>query len=202
MKKLESNIKNMFLSLVGICIVVSAILAGLNELTKAPIEKTNQKIKLDAIASVMTGFDNNPDADKFSIKDPVAGKEDIEVFPAKKGDELIGYIVKSFTDNGFGGKVEVMVGLTESGILTGYEVTKMAETPGLGDKMKTFFKEDVKSDNIHNVINLDLSQEHPLVVKKDGGKVDAISAATISSRAFLDAINRSYEVLKKIKEEK
>ena len=69
-----------------------------------------------------------------------------------------------------------------------YSVLQHAETPGLGSKMQDWFRLEGTD---RNVLGSDLSQG-PLRVKKDGGTVDAITAATISSRAFLDAVNRAY----------
>jgi len=69
-------------------------------------------------------------------------------------------------------------------------VLKHMETPGLGDKM------DVEKSNFPVQFERMKAESFPLAVKKDGGAVDAITAATISSRAFVDGVNRAYETLK------
>lgn len=91
--------------------------------------------------------------------------------------------------DGFGGKMKVMVGFAEDGTILGYKILEHSETPGLGDKAGAWFQNADKPGQ--NIIGRNASKE--LVVSKDGGDVDAITAATISSRAFLKAINMAYE---------
>ena len=86
--------------------------------------------------------------------------------------------------DGFGGKMKVMVGLAADGTILGYEILEHSETPGLGDKAAVWFKNADKPNQ--NIIGRKAGK---LTVSKDGGDVDAITAATISSRAFLKAIN-------------
>ena len=89
--------------------------------------------------------------------------------------------------NGFGGPMKVMVGVASDGTILGYEILEHSETPGLGDKAATWFKNADKPNQ--NIIGRKAGN---LSVSKDGGEVDAITAATISSRAFLTAINNAY----------
>lgn len=90
--------------------------------------------------------------------------------------------------NGFGGPMKVMVGIAADGTILGYEILEHSETPGLGDKADTWFKNANKPGQ--NIIGRKAGN---LKVSKDGGEVDAITAATISSRAFLKAINSAYQ---------
>lgn len=105
---------------------------------------------------------------------------------AKKNGELVGTAVKTYTNNGFGGKIWLMVGFNPDGTIANYSVLDHKETPGLGSKMDTWFTKDGKG----NIVGKNPG-ENGLKVSKDGGDVDAITAATISSRAFLDAVNRA-----------
>ena len=90
-----------------------------------------------------------------------------------------------------------MMGVDVQGKLIDYSVLNISETPGLGSKIPEWFHTPAKaSGSIQDVRGVNLVQEMPLKVKKDGGKVDAITAATISSRAFLDALTRGYEAFK------
>lgn len=197
MEKLSSSLKNMLLSLVGICLIVSAILAFLNNVTKAPIEKTNLEEKLSAIREVTPKFDNNPYEERFKV--PLNG-DSLTVYPAKMNGEIVGYAIDSYTEKGFSGHISIMIGYDNNDNIVSYKVLEMSETPGLGTKMVEFFKTKSSSDNsIRNMEGLNMSQAGELKVSKDGGNVDAISAATISSRAFLDAVNTSYQVYKNIK---
>ena len=118
------------------------------------------------------------------------GADTVEVFFAKNADEIVGTAVKSFSNNGFNGFISVMVGFDTKGTITGYSVLAQGETPGLGTKMVDWFAEGGKG----NIIGI-TPGDKGISVKKDGGEVDAITAATISSRAFCDAINRAAQAL-------
>ena len=90
--------------------------------------------------------------------------------------------------DGFGGKMIVMVGFAEDGTILGYKVLEHQETPGLGDKAGQWFQNADKPNQ--NVVGRKATGN--FTVSKDGGDVDAITAATISSRAFLKALNEAY----------
>lgn len=198
MKKLSSTLPNMLLSLTGICIIVSGILAVLNELTQEPIRQTQIRAKIDAIRAVTPEFDNDPYAEQFRIT--LQGEADsLTIYPARKGEALVGYAVETYTKQGFGGLITLMMGIDASGKLVDYSVLEMAETPGLGTKIPEWYHTPSSSEGvIRDMRGVSLAEEAPLKVTKDGGKVDAITAATISSRAFLDAINRGYQATKSI----
>lgn len=199
MEKLKSNLPNMFISLVGICLVVSTILALLNDLTKGPIDEMSLKQKINAIKDVTPRFDNNPFQDRFKIC--VLGTTDsTTVYPAKLSDKIVGYAIDSYTELGFAGHISIMVGFDNNDNIIDYKILNMSETPGLGTKMVDFFKTEGTKGYIRNIKGLNMNNNSPLIVVKDGGQVDAISAATISSRAFLDAVNRAYSVYKQVKE--
>jgi len=100
--------------------------------------------------------------------------------------ELVGTAVETFTKIGFSGVIKVMVGLLPDGTINDVTVLKHAETPGLGDKM-----EKKKSDWSLQFRGKD-PRAFKLTVTKDGGDVDVITASTISSRAFCDAVSRAY----------
>ncbi|MCQ2346502.1 MAG: FMN-binding protein [Paludibacteraceae bacterium] len=90
--------------------------------------------------------------------------------------------------DGFGGKIKLMVGFAQDGTILGYEVLEQQETPGLGTHIVEWFKNAGKPGQ--NIIGRQATGAFS--VSKDGGDVDAITAATISSRAFLKAINSAY----------
>lgn len=114
--------------------------------------------------------------------------DSLKIYPAKKNGKLVGIAVESFSKKGFSGEIKVIVGIDTQGKLVNYSVLQHAETPGLGSKMEEWFR---TNKNKQDIIGTDLSSK-TLKISKDGGDVDAITAATISSRAFLDAINRAY----------
>jgi electron transport complex protein RnfG len=182
---MESSFKNMVLVLTGITVLAGAILGFVNDLTTAPIQAAKAAKQENAIKAVAPSFDNDPIADSWSVTMP-DGTEAV-IFPAKQGGELVGAAVQSVTKKGFGGEVSIMVGFDKEGNITGYNVLSHSETPGLGSKMPFWFNEGGKG----NVIGKNPGKNN-LTVSKDGGEVDAITAATISSRAFLDAVANAY----------
>lgn len=99
-----------------------------------------------------------------------------------------GTAIKITDPKGFGGALTVMVGLAQDGTVLGYKVLESSETPGLGAKADFWFQEGQKGDIIGKTAG-------SLTVSKDGGDVDAITASTITSRAFLRCINAAYEKL-------
>lgn len=187
MAKIESTLKNMVLSLTLITIGASAALGFVYEITKKPIEVTSMKNKLEAIKAVVPSFDNSPGSEMFIL--PTDDGDSLEIYPAKVGDEIVAYAVKAGTQKGFSGFIGIMVGFKPDGTIINTSVLEHKETPGLGSKITDpGFREQFNGKNPENF---------SLKVKKDGGQVDAITAATISSRAFCDAIERAYNTLKK-----
>ncbi len=187
MAKSESTLRNMILSLTLIALVSAAGLGFVYELTKEPIALSVLNKKLNAIREVVPEFTNNPNDEMFRL---ATGEGDsLEVYPAKNNGEIVGYAVNSYTNNGFSGYISLMAGFKPDGSVIGISILEHKETPGLGTKMtEPEFKEQFTGKN---------PGESMLKVKKDGGDIDAITAATISSRAFCDAVQRAYNTLKK-----
>lgn len=183
MKKKESTLLNMVLALLMVTVISATALAFVYDITKEPIEKAKIKKKLKAIKGVLPPFDNNPSAEVIKIK---AGKNLFyEIYPGKKDGKLIGAAVKSFSPHGFSGKVWIMTGILLDNTIYNTSVLEHKETPGLGTKMSSpRFKNQFKGKKW---------AEYKFTVKKDGGDVDAITAATISSRAFCDAVKKGFE---------
>jgi electron transport complex protein RnfG len=178
MAKLESTFKNMLMSLLFISIGMSAALGFVYSLTKEPIEKANKMKEVQAITEVLPPFDNDPTLDILSI-------DGINYYSATNAGQPVGYAIKTFTDKGFSGRFTLMVGFKPDGTIHNITVLDHKETPGLGTKMKEpKFKDQFPGKNPGN---------YKLKVKKDGGQIDAITAATISSRAFCDGVQRAYD---------
>lgn len=192
MAKLESTFKNMFLSLLIICVVVAVLLAQMNKITAKPIAEAKALKLQKAIEEVVPAFDNNPTEESFMMAD-ASSNDSLVVYPAKKGGNLVGFAIKSFSNNGFSGNIQIMVGFDMEHKIVNYSVLQHSETPGLGSKMVDWFKDSTKPRQ--SVIGRNMS-EGSLSVSKDGGTVDAITASTITSRAFLDAVNRAYSAYK------
>jgi electron transport complex protein RnfG len=187
MAKTESTFRNMVLSLTLISLGAAACLGFVYEFTKKPIELSNLNKKLDAIKLVVPEFTNNPNSEMFKL--PTGEGDSLEIYPAKKGDVVVGYAVNTYSKKGFAGKITIMAGFKPDGTILNIKVLEQKETPGLGTKMTEPAFKDQFNDKDPAQFNLK--------VKKDGGPVDAITAATISSRAFCDAVQRAYSTLQK-----
>ncbi len=189
MAKKESSFKNMALALFVITAAAGLALSVVYSVTKEPI-LFSQKAKIDnAIKMVIPEFETKTDTTLM----PNVGKDSIRVYRLNKGNENIGYAVETYTDKGFSGRFSLMVGIATDGSITNIEVLEHKETPGLGTKMALpAFKNQFKGIKPGEI------QGELLKVRKDGGTVDAITAATISSRGFCDAVNRAYSTYKKV----
>jgi Na+-translocating ferredoxin:NAD+ oxidoreductase subunit G len=187
MAKTESTFRNMALSLTFISLAASACLGFVYEFTKKPIELSNLNKKLEAIKLVVPEFTNDPHNEMYRL--PTGDGDSLDIYPAKKDDVVVGYAVNTFTKKGFSGNIILMAGFKPDGTIVNITVLEQKETPGLGTKMtEPKFKDQFNEKN---------PSEFKLKVKKDGGPVDAITAATISSRAFCDALQRAYNTLQK-----
>jgi len=186
MKKIESSLKNMVLTLFLITAFAGAAMGFVFTNTIAKIEEEKMKKDEDAIKKVVIGFDNNPIADS----DTITSQEGFTliIYHAKKDGEYIGAAIKTMTKSGFSGEIKIMVGMKPDGTIINYIVLEHKETPGLGTKMDDWFKTDKGN---RSVIGKNPGNNN-LTVNKDGGEVDAITAATITSRAFLHAVEVAY----------
>ena len=187
MEKLKSSITNMVLVLTGIAVVMGCVLAWVNHVTEAPIAQQKEKTLADGIKAVMGGGELKV-TKTDTVPGNVNGKECSFVVyqTADAAGKSLGAAIES-TTMGFGGDLKVLVGFDPKGNILGYALLEHAETPGLGAKADKWFQKDGKG----NIIGQ--NPEQPLVVSKDGGKVDAITASTITSRAFLLAVNNAYK---------
>ena len=186
MKKLASTLPNMLLSLGGITVGAGAVLGGMYKVTEEPIARQAREAQLKAIREVAPAFDNNPEAEADTI---IISDKPCIVYPARMDGRLVGAAVKAYTMEGFAGEVSVMAGFTADGTVKDYRVLRQAETPGLGTKMEMWFRDPAAARSVIG--------KNPAVtnftVSKDGGDIDGITAATISSRAFLSVMRDAYD---------
>lgn len=183
MAKKESTFLSMVATLFVVTLVAAGLLGSVFALTKEPIRLAELKKKNEAIQVVVPGFDNEPSQEVERI---FMDGDSLYLYSARLGEELLGTAVETFTNIGFSGEFKLMVGFAPDGSIIDIAVIKHAETPGLGDKM-----EKRKSD-----FSVQFMGKHPdsfkLAVKKDRGDVDAITASTITSRAYCEAVTRAY----------
>lgn len=170
----KSSFMNMTVCLLTICLVCSALLGGVYALTAAPIADAAAAKTNKAIAEVVPAFEGTPELKTVSVD----GKDYAYYEACNAAGEPVGYAINS-TTVGFGGPLSLMVGVTVDGEVYNTSVLSHSETPGLGAKCEGEFAEQFRNWN---------PSEKTLAVDKDGGDVDAITASTITSRAYTLAV--------------
>lgn len=191
MSKKESTFFNMVSTLLIISIVAGFSLGFVNDVTKGPIAKVKLERKINALKLVLPEFTNNPVADVILVKSPNA-KDSIELFPAYNQGERVGMAVIGSTNKGFSGLIKLMVGFKQDGSIKNIAVLEQKETPGLGTK--------IKDDNYIEQYRGKNPNTFNLKVKKDGGEIDALTGATITSRAYGEAVQMAYDEFVRHKE--
>ncbi|MFC2080475.1 RnfABCDGE type electron transport complex subunit G [Bacteroidota bacterium] len=186
MAKKESTFVSMLTTLAAVALISAGLLGGVYALTKEPIRLAELAKKNEAIKAVVPEFNNEP-SEEFT-KVGIAG-DSLILYQATMNGELVGTAVETFTKSGFSGLFKLMVGFNPAGEIIDIAVIKHSETPGLGDKM-----ERAKSD-FHVQFMGKNPADFKLMVSKDKGDVDAITASTISSRAYCEAVQRAYDAL-------
>lgn len=183
--KLPSTFLNMVLVLSIIALVSALTLAFTFTATEEARKEVKVQKTLKAIKMVLPEFDNNPNDEKFTVE----GFDGLEFYPATKGGQPVGTAIKSYSDDGFNERIWLMVGFDKENKIYRIHVVEQKETPGLGTKMaEPKFKSQFDGKD---------PASFKLKVKKDGGEIDALTAATITSRAFCDATDRAYKALLK-----
>jgi electron transport complex protein RnfG len=184
MSKKESTFLSMVLSLLSITLISGLALGFVNDLTIEPIAKAKLEKKINALKLVLPEFDNDPVEGLKMIKSEFT-KDSVEIYPAYKNGKFIGAAVVGSSDKGFSGLIKIMVGFTTDGTIKNIAVLDQKETPGLGTKMKDeSFLKQFRDKN---------PSKFNLMVKKDGGEVDALTGATISTRAFSESAIMAYD---------
>ena len=176
----KDTLLNMFVALFVICIVAGGVLGIVFNATKDPIAAAENAKRTAAIKNVL------PEFNTLKTVNVKSAMEDAEIpfhLAYDADNNFIGAAVETFTNKGFSGNISLMVGILADGTIKNISVLQHAETPGLGSKME--------EESFKNQFNDKNADSFNFSVKKDGGDVDAITAATISSRAFCDAVNRA-----------
>ncbi|MBT8178353.1 MAG: RnfABCDGE type electron transport complex subunit G [Eudoraea sp.] len=189
MKKKESTLVNMVVALFVITMAAGLSLGFVNDLTLEPKARARLAKKVKALNAVLPQYDNNPVSEVLRFKIEEA-KDSIEFYPALKDSVIVGAAVTGASEKGYSGLVKLMVGFELDGSIKNIAVLEQKETPGLGTKMKG--EKFLRQFRGKNPATFDLK------VKKDGGEVDALAGATISTRAFSEATQQAYDVYKEV----
>jgi electron transport complex protein RnfG len=167
----------LILTLSIICLISGALLAKVDSLTKEPIANANRAKKLDAIKNVLPPCDNQPDQNSCVVEH---NGTEWTFYVARNDGDYAGAAVETTSGNGYAGDISLMLGINAEDKTEAIAVLSQKETPGLGANMtgkkfkSNFVQKDIKATKWS--------------VKKDGGDIDQITAATISSRAVSGAV--------------
>lgn len=184
-KTRPSTFRNMLAVLLIISGISGLSLGYVYSITKTPIARAKLNKKIRALQEVLPDFDNNPVNNRLTVLQKNS-KDSSEVFPAFSKNKLTGIAITGSSDKGFNGLIKLIVGFNLDGSIKNIVVLEEKETPGLGNKMKSpafieqFIGKNPQKNNLH--------------VKKDQGEIDALTGATISSRAFINSVQSAYEV--------
>ncbi len=168
MSKAKDTFWPMVLSLVLISMISGGVLALVYNLTKEPIEQSKKLSFENSVKSILPPF--------TLLQDTIVNN--IPVIIAYNDSDIAGYAITA-EGAGYGGPIKVMIGYTADGVINDYAILEHQETPGLGAKAGEWFKKTIPGGNANTTYS----------VSKDGGNVDGITAATITSRAFLKSVN-------------
>lgn len=182
----ESSLRNMALCLTLVCLVCAGILGGVYAMTYDPIQKANEKILKTSLGRVL------PEGGELSdVRTAEAAGQTFEYYALSEGGVVKAYAVKS-SAIGFGGRLEVMVGVLPDGTVYNTSVISHSETPGLGAKCQT---DEHFLGQFHG-----FPPQQTLKVTQDGGDVDAITASTITSRAYTLAVANAVALVQSFNE--
>ena len=174
MKLSAKEILKPALLLFVICVCITALLAGTNKLTAAKIAQNAVEKEESSRQTVL------PEAEEFKTEGDCA--------VGYKGGEVVGYVYVT-SAKGYGGDVQIMTGITSEGSISGVVVLDHDETPGLGANCE---KEDFRAQYLQSVPDNGFT-----VVKNQAagnGQIEALTGATISSRAVTDAVNEAVDL--------
>ena len=178
---MKSTLFNMVAVLFTITLIASAGVGAVNMITEEPIAQAKAAATTAAVANVL------PEFEQSSVSEQEIDDLKIKVYTATSGDATVGYAVETMTKEGFGGTIRMMVGFLPDGTIYNVNVLEQAETPGLGTKMCDEGNALISSIKDKNANELEFK------VKKKGGELDALTAATISSCAYYDAVARAHQ---------
>lgn len=180
---MKNSLVNMIVVLGAIALCASAGVGYVYKITEKPIAISAENNKKAALAEVLPAFDDVKSETKELDGIPVT------VYTATSAGQTVGHAVETATNKGFSGTFKLMVGFDTEGKVRGVKVLQHSETPGLGDKMGKAGNPLFASFEGRN------PGEMKMAVKKDGGEVDALTAATITSRAYIDAVARAFNAI-------
>ncbi|MCC3863357.1 RnfABCDGE type electron transport complex subunit G [Terrisporobacter petrolearius] len=185
-----NSILKLGLNLFIICAIAAGLLAGTNQITAPIIEQRNEQANNEARQTVLPGISDFKALDKSKYKSN-GSVEIVEVFEGLKGSDVAGYTIKALP-SGYGGSIEIMVGIKSDGTISGINIGNMTETPGLGAK--------AKEEAFYGQYAGKPATELSVIKSGTPGEteIQAISGATITSTAVTTGVNAAVEVYESI----
>ena len=171
-----SSLKNMVVVLTTITLISSAAVGGVYLITEEPIAAAKVAAVDAALEQVL------PEYEATTSQTIEVNDMPIVAHTATVAGKAVGYAIESISKNGFGGAVRLMVGFDTEGTILNINVLEQKETPGLGTKMAE------EGNPLLASLKDKKAAEVNMTVRKDGGDIDALTAATISSRAYAEAV--------------
>jgi electron transport complex protein RnfG len=194
------RISNTAMAMIIFSLIASAALITFYFITKSPIDESDAKAKRIFLNQVIPAdlYDNNLVKDTISVEPTslLGNKRNIDIYRAKKNNQVIAVIIEAVTPDGYSGEIKTLVGIDQEDKILGVRVITHKETPGLGDYIEIDKSQWIKNFDLKS---LDKISEKKWAVKKDGGDFDYISGATITPRAV---IKSTYKCLLYAKENK
>lgn len=181
----------MVIALFAITLAAGLSLGYVNEITLEPKARAKLAKMVKSLNVILPQYNNNPIAEVYKFKSEIA-KDSMAIYPALKDSVFVGAAVTGSSEKGYSGVVRLMVGFEPDGNIKNIAVLEQKETPGLGTKMKG--EKFLRQFRGKNPSSFDLK------VKKDGGEVDALAGATISTRAFSEATQQAYDAYMEYRE--
>lgn len=190
----RNNLFRSAASLALVAVIGTALLAGVDRLTKTRIAEQEKRAILDQLGQLISPdlYNNELQQDLFSFQDDLhfPKGQTVTTYRARLDGKAVAVILKMVAVNGYNGKINLLVGINENGTLCGVRVTSHKETPGLGDAIEV-----ERNDWILGFYGRALDNPPPdgWAVKRDGGEFDQFTGATVTPRAVVDAVRLALE---------
>lgn len=170
-----------------VALTCTAISAGIYYLTKEPIQRAIDQQQQALLNEIVPSNLHDNNLLKTCVK-PTALAPIKTLYIAKQGENITAYVFETTAPDGYSGNIRLIVGLKPEGEVLGVRVIEHHETPGLGDKIETRISPWIYSLSHQPINDANLKE---WAVKKDGGKFDQFSGATITPRAVVNQVKRS-----------
>ena len=182
------------LSLGLLALMGTALLTWVHEVTEPKIEEQKRKQLLLQLQQVVPaqGFDNAMHQDFITVRDELAfpGGQEVRVYRARLGGQPAAVVMRLRANDGYHGRIDLLVGIYTQGQISGVRVLSHSETPGLGDAIEIERSNWIRSFDGRT---LNDPTDAGWAVKRDGGEFDQFTGATITPRAVVAAVHRALQ---------